>query len=154
MAPEFKIREITFEDILPIWTRDLWPQRRSEIEAVSHIGFSGLYNPKVRPRDPRFFAIVTEGEIAAVNSIHRVFENGVRSRGLFVFPEYRRLGLGSLLLNHSIRSAQKMNGRYIWSAPREKALPVYKSCGYQTIETNKLESMEFGPNFFCCQILS
>ena len=44
----YEIKEITFEEIVPIWSKYLWPERTSVIEKVSCIDQSGGIDVGIR----------------------------------------------------------------------------------------------------------
>ena len=50
-----------------------------------------------------------------------------RSRGLWVHPEFRNLGISKILLNAVIDTAYT---EYVWSVPKESALKAYESVGF------------------------
>jgi len=96
------VQVITFTQILPIWKNELWPDRMSEIETHSAMTWP---KPKAEPYDMGIFSnpvyfwgIYDGGDLIAVNSGHLSSPLEFRSRGLWVHPNYRSLGLSQQLL--------------------------------------------------------
>ena len=124
------LEKITFEQILPIWQAKLWPDRVSEITATSAMTFMGTYDLLNMVANPTFFAVVIGGEIAGVNSGHMCKDLQYRSRGLYVFEQYRRSGVGKLLLEATIQQAWDEHADICWSYPRMSSWNTYQSAGF------------------------
>ena len=143
------IERIQWEEILPIWKEELWPDRVSPIEPVSAMEYLGGYDLKLQEEEPIFFGISDDdGTICAVNSIVRTSLFFFRSRGLWVNPEKRGQGLAKQLLQHSIGEARAQHAQGLWSAPRKSAWPAYESVGFIRTSDWFDEGMEFGPNCY------
>lgn len=79
---------------------------------------------------PLFLAVRVDGQIVGVNSGHQISEHEFRSRGLFVSENWRRKGIGELLLRETIAMAREIKCRFCWSYPKSTALSVYLRAGY------------------------
>lgn len=126
------IEDISYEQILPIWREHLWPERRSDIEPVSCMVFGGGIDPDYLKAEPTFWAYYANDQIVAVNSGHPT-DNGYRSRGLWVHPDYRRQGIGSHMVALTMLRAILTNKDYVWSFPRLEALSAYKATGMRPV---------------------
>ena len=88
---------------------------------------------------PIFFAIkyrsfyygTLKEEIVGVNSGAQCGLNLYRSRGLWVHPKHRGLGLSTWLLKETIKNAEKRGCENIWSYPKLTALYAYLSVGFE-----------------------
>jgi len=69
-----------------------------------------------------------------------------RSRGLFVLPEWRKKGLGQLLLQRTIKEAIDKGCSHIWSYPNESAISVYLNVGFT--QESDFQEAEFGQNCY------
>ena len=131
-------RQVTFQDILPIWQEKLWPDRESAIE--SHSAMTWPFSWPDRAIDMSIFdysacywAVYDGEKTVAVNSGHRSSEVEYRSRGIWVDPAHRGKGIANtlfcLLENQAIVEGCEM----IWSIPRKTALPAYTKFGFMTV---------------------
>lgn len=141
------IREISFLDILPIWRDYLWVSRISDIESNSAMNFLGGYDLYNMTTKPTFLAYVVNNTIVGVNSGHMCTLNQYRSRGLFVFEEYRGRGIGSKLLIATIDHAKSEEAELCWSYPRESSWLTYRSAGFTKASEYTLG--ETGNNCYC-----
>lgn len=132
MLQDDRIENIDFETILQVWKSELWPERISEIEPVSCMVFGGGVDPDYLKAEPEFWAYYVKDQIIGVNSGHPT-DNGYRSRGLWVHPDYRRQGIGAHLIALTLIRARSLEKNYVWSFPRLEALPVYKAVGLQPV---------------------
>ena len=69
-----------------------------------------------------------------------------RSRGLFVLPEWRKKGLGQLLLQRTIKEAIDKGCSHIWSYPNESAISVYLNVGFT--QESDFQEAEYGQNCY------
>lgn len=152
------VKQITFQEILPIWRDQLWPNRVSKIETHSAMTWPYTHN---QPYDMNifsyhvtFFGIYNQDKLIAVNSGHLTTETEYRSRGLWVDPLYRGMGLAHMILLATIEQAKREHAQMIWSIPRLSALPAYERVGFKTVGETVDEGMEFGPNIYCCLTLN
>ena len=148
------VQQITFQEILPIWQNKLWPNRVSKIE--THSAMTWPYTHPVQPYSmdvfnypATFFGIVDQNTLVAVNSGHLTTQQEYRSRGLWVDPDYRGMGLAQIILLATINQAKKEGAKMIWSIPRLTALPAYERVGFKTVGDIIDEGVEFGPNIYC-----
>ncbi len=147
------IKEITFEEILPIWRDKLWIHRDSPIEPASSMLYLGGYDIEIKTRyAPKFFAVIDK-EIIGVNSGHQTNSSFYRSRGIYVDPGYNSLGIGRMLMDAVEKSARQANCNHLWSIPRKSALPFYLKCGFVQTSDFFDEGMEFGPNCYSVKYL-
>ncbi len=148
------VQQITFQEILPIWQDKLWPNRVSKIE--THSAMTWPYTHPVQPYSmdvfnypATFFGIFDQDKLVAVNSGHLTTQQEYRSRGLWVDPDYRGMGLAQIILLATINEAKKEGASMIWSIPRLTALPAYERVGFKTVGDRVDEGVEFGPNIYC-----
>jgi GNAT superfamily N-acetyltransferase len=151
----FVVQQITFEQILPIWKNKLWPNRVSKIETHSAMTW-----PSSHPNQPYdmnafnypiyFFGSYKNDRLIGVNSGHLTSPTEFRSRGLWVDPEFRGMGLAKQLLEKTIQQAIQSNASLIWSLPRITSLDTYHSVEFTTVGEVINEGVEFGPNIYCC----
>jgi GNAT superfamily N-acetyltransferase len=150
--------ETTFENIYDLWNEGLWPSRVSKIESRSSLswdarlweGYGNIYITKNKERiwkyKPTFWVARSEGKLIGVNSGFKTNDDIYRSRGLYVSPEHRGVGVSKMLLKLTINSAKQGGCRIIWTMPRKSALPAYESVGFRKIGGWIDEGVEFGPN--------
>lgn len=141
------IKNISYEQIYEIWSYYLWADRVSPIEPISAMVYQSGYDLKNFEYSPSFFAYYINNKIVGVNSGHRCFDNSYRSRGLFVFPEYRRQGIGIHLLQATIEQGIKEQCKFVWSYPRFTSWSTYERAGFTL--TSEWSTSETGINAFC-----
>jgi GNAT superfamily N-acetyltransferase len=141
------IETITFEEILPIWRNHLWPDRTSPIESNSAMCYKDGYDMFNMNTIPTFFAYKINNEIAGVNSGHMCKDNQYRSRGLFVFEKFRRLGIGTKLLTATIEQGRKEHAHMCWSYPRDTSWKTYSSAEF--LLDGEFSISETGNNAYC-----
>ncbi|MBY0314327.1 MAG: GNAT family N-acetyltransferase [Bdellovibrionales bacterium] len=145
---QFSVYKSSFQQVFPLWREELWPGRQSEILPTSSMVFGGGYDLAYHKAIPQFWmAKDEEGNLLGVNSGFKTGK-GYRSRGLYVRESYRRHGVGSLLLQKTIAQAHEEDCEFVWSLPRESALQVYLSVGFEIASDKISEGVEFGPNFY------
>jgi GNAT superfamily N-acetyltransferase len=125
------IKRITWEEILEIWQKELWPERSSPIESNSAMKFLSDYDMRNMITRPSFFGYHIDKKIVGVNSGHKCSDNSYRSRGLWVHLDYRKKGIGRLLLQETINQGIKEQCTMIWSYPRKSSWPTYSSVGFE-----------------------
>jgi len=142
------IETITFEEILPIWRDYLWPDRVSPIESNSAMVYLvGGYDSFNMQTAPTFFAYKVDGKIAGVNSGHMCARKQYRSRGLYVFEEFRGMGIGTRLLLATIQQGKKESATMCWSYPRNTSWTTYHHAGFKL--TSEYIEGETGYNAYC-----
>lgn len=152
---QFQIRPADFEEIFPIWEVKLWPGRESPIEPFSVISERGLLELDIADLFPDFFLVTDEsvgGRTVGVISGCKTSVDGYRSRGLWVDPSYRRLGLGRLLVERLVARAGEEGCLFVWSMPRQSATSFYKKLGFEVYDSTS--NYEFGPHHLMKRLLS
>lgn len=126
------IQTITWRHISLIWITELWANRTSPIEKVSHMMLEGpdMDNSKF---EPTFFGYYDGANLVGVNSGHMCCDGNYRSRGLYVNPQYRGQGIGRQLLQATIDQGKREKAKLVWSYPRQTSWPTYKSVGFDLV---------------------
>jgi len=125
------IQKITWGEIFKIWSTELWPNRNSPIESNSAMEFLEGYDISNMIPRPTFFGYIIDSKIVGVNSGHRCSDNSYRSRGLWVHLNYRKQGIGQLLLQATVGQAVEEKTKMIWSYPRKTSWPTYSKVGFK-----------------------
>ena len=141
------INTISFKEIYQIWSTLLWPNRQSIIETHSAMNFLGGYDMKNMISIPTYFAYKLDNKIVGVNSGHMCHDNSYRSRGLFVFPEYRKQGIGKQLLLATIDQGRNEHADYVWSYPKQTSWLTYQAAGFNLVSI--WEQSELDLNAYC-----
>jgi GNAT superfamily N-acetyltransferase len=141
------ITEISYDIIEQIWKDYLWKTRSSKIESISAMLYLKGYDLNNYNYIPKFFGYKLDDKIVGVNSGHKCFDHTYRSRGLFVFPEYRNHGVGKELLLATIEQGRKEKASLVWSYPRQESWSVYESAGFSL--ASGWNTGETGVNAFC-----
>lgn len=141
------IQTIEFEKILHIWSTYLWPDRKSSIDTHSAMLLSGEYELKNFKYPATYFGYFIDNILVGCNSGHKCCDNTYRSRGLYVFPEYRGLGIGTKLLLATIDQSRKEEATSCWSYPRLQSWSTYQTAGFKLISEWKND--ETGINAYC-----
>jgi GNAT superfamily N-acetyltransferase len=150
------IKQINFETIQEIWyEEDMWGQLAYANPVSSMLykeGFNKLIH-NLEYSNPVFYAYFKNNKILGVNSYHKVNEVQCRSRGLYVYPKYRKNNIGVELLKYAIEQNKNKSYKFIWSMPRSTAITTYKKAGY-TITTDIFSHLQSGEktlyeNCFC-----
>jgi GNAT superfamily N-acetyltransferase len=146
------IIEIDFDTIFKVWSDELWKERASPIESNSAMCFLGGYDIENMRTKPTFLAYSIDGKIAGVNSGHYCKnDNSYRSRGLFVFENYRGRGIGTKLLIATVEKGVKENAKFVWSYPRLSSWKTYQNAGFNLV-TDWAKS-ELGDNAYCARAI-
>lgn len=125
------ITKITFEKIYQIWDNFLWPSRVSKIEPNSAMMYLGGYTLENMSTVPSYFGYFINNQLVGVNSGHKCSDNSYRSRGIFVFPEYRKLGIATQLLKETIKQGDLEKCSFVWSYPRKTGWKAYELAGFR-----------------------
>lgn len=143
------LREISFDEILPIWKYYLWPERTTTIQPMSSMLFLGETDIKIYDKyKARFCAVEHQGQIIGVNSCHQSGPDHMRSRGIYVDPKFRRHGVSKLLFDFVKKYAAESECELIWSLPRLSALPAYLGNGFEICGEVINYGVEYGPNVY------
>jgi GNAT superfamily N-acetyltransferase len=141
------IKKITWEEILPIWTNELWPQsvRQSKIESTSAMScfkidvwdetariFKGIdhYDLENMKFTPTFWGAFDDDKLIGCNSGHMTLDRLYRSRGLYVKPDSRGWRIGQKLLLKTISQAYHERAIAVWSYPRLESWETYNHCEF------------------------
>ena len=141
------ITTFSYDEIFLIWQKYLWPNRISTIEQHSAMLFLTGHDLKNYDYEPTFFCFIKNDAIAGVNSGHKCCDGSYRSRGLYVFPEYRNQGIGTKLLIAASNQGSSEQCKFVWSYPRFESWKTYERAGF-SLSSDWLES-EMGINAFC-----
>lgn len=125
------IKQISFDEIYEMWSKQLWPHRTSPIESNSAMIFLGGYTMDNMFTTPTFFGYYDNDMLIGVNSGHGCADNSYRSRGVYVMPEYRKREIGTKLLLATIEQGRKQDCDFVWSYPRRSSWNTYKSAGFE-----------------------
>ena len=142
------IKNISFEEILPIWSTYLWPNRKSLIESNSAMVYKSGYDMYNMNTIPTFFGCYVDDKLVGVNSGHSCANNMYRSRGLWVFTEYRGKGIGKQLLIETINQAKHENANMIWSFPKRSSWKTFTSVGFELV-SDWQQSETSNENAYC-----
>ena len=142
------IIEIDYESIFPIWEQFLWNNRQTKIETHSAMLYnSSNYDIKNFEYKATYLAFCVNDTIAGVNSGHMCSDGKYRSRGLFVFPQFRHQGIGTELLKATIVQGLSERATFIWSYPRETSWGTYHKAGFNLL--GDWHDSELGRNAYC-----
>jgi GNAT superfamily N-acetyltransferase len=94
--------------------------------------------------DSIYYGMILKDKIIGVNSVHQI-EDTVRSRGLWVNPEFRKRGFGVELLEYGIMMAE---GTTVWSYPRIEAVGVYKRAGFTVCSEEIVDNIDHKVNIY------
>jgi len=141
------ITNTDFNTIDKIWREFLWSTRISKIETHSAMLLDGTYDIKNFDYPPTFLIYLIDDKIVGCNSGHMCSDNTYRSRGLYVFPEYRKKGIGKALLEYTINNGIRENADAIWSFPRYESWNTYQSAGFSLC--SEWAGSETGINAYC-----
>ena len=132
------ITKLSFEQIQPVWSTHLWPDRESAIETHSAMtwpfeGDSDSIDMTIFEREATFWGVWLDDQLVGVNSGHLTTDLHYRSRGLWVDPAYRGRGLAQLLFTVTEWQAREEGAEMVWSIPRQTALRSYTNHGFETV---------------------
>ena len=133
-----KLIRLSFDQILDIWQKKLWPNRTSAIETHSAMtwpyeGAPEEYDMNVFKYPATFWGLFIDEKLVGVNSGHKTTEEQYRSRGIWVDPEYRIRGVAQMLFLMTAHQAKVEGCEMLWSIPRKTALPAYTKFGFETV---------------------
>jgi GNAT superfamily N-acetyltransferase len=111
---------------------------------MNYLGGNDLQNMKY---NPTFFGYYINDKLTGVNSGHMTMDNKYRSRGLYVFPEYRGKGIGIELLLAAIKQGKNEDAKLCWSFPRQESVNTYLSVGFTL--SSDFATSETGTNAYC-----
>ena len=128
-------KKITWDQILHVWKEHL-PNMSLETNsamclflnygtALSKSWEEPVYDLQNMEFTPTFWGAFYNDKLVGVNSGHMCIDKLYRSRGLFVFPEYRGFGIGQKLLMKTIAQAIHEKAIVCWSYPKNTAERSY-----------------------------
>ena len=137
------IKKITWDQILPIWKKHL-PNMSLETNSAMCLFLNDgkileknweepIYDLQNMEFTPTFWGAFDNAKLVGVNSGHMTLDRLYRSRGLFVFPEYRGFGIGQKLLMKTIAQAIHEKAIVCWSYPKKTAERSYNSQNFQSL---------------------
>ena len=137
---DFSIKQITFDDVYPIWRDKLWPNRQDAIRPVSSMLLGGGFDMDIyHLYVPIFLGLFYQGQVIGVLSGHGTGSDDFRIRGLYVEPEFRNQGGAHLLMEGLRIEAEKQRFARMWSYPKLSALPVYEKFGFKTYPSSEAD---------------
>ena len=146
------LKTINWPTIQKVWTDNLWPGRESPIKPTNGLLLGGGWSKELESETPTFFGVYDGNILCGVNSGHKAEtindKKYYRSRGIYVYPEYRGKGIAQMLLKATEEQAIKENCDILWSMPRESSLKTYLRFGFEMYSNKEAIGMEFGPNYY------
>ncbi len=139
-----KIVESNFENILPIWKNQLWPLRISEIQSTSAIDDNGIIDINLTFYKPYFYEAIQNNQTIGVIGGQMTSDSMYRMRGLWVHENFRKMGVGQMLVLKNMQTAHELNSKVIWTMSRESALQFYERQGF--IRYMNVDKFEYGPH--------
>lgn len=128
----FSIKQISFEDVYPIWREKLWPGRQDPIRPMSSMVLGGGYDMSIYKNfAPVFVGIYANDQLVGVLSGHGTTQEDFRIRGLYVEPAFRRKGGALLMMEYLRKYATSCGFQNVWSFPRMSALSAYEKFGFR-----------------------
>ena len=127
------IKEISWQEILPIWQNKLWPGRTSPVETNSAMKLLTGHDMYNMSTTSTFFGYIVDNQIVGVNSGHGCSDNTYRSRGLWVDPNYRNQGIGTKLLVATHEQGLAEGYSTTWSYPRLTSWTTYQRAGFELV---------------------
>ena len=137
-----EIRKIKWEAVRAVWEENLTNMSLEETSAMScfkkrkqdpetmrldEVAHYDLENQKFIPT---FWGAFHNDNLVGVNSGHMTLDRLYRSRGLFVFPEYRGQRTAQKLLLKTISQAYFEKAIACWSYPKRESWAPYNSTGF------------------------
>jgi GNAT superfamily N-acetyltransferase len=148
-----EIREITFEDIAPLW-RELWVGNEANVKPANTATYKFVngYNPKIPYGPVTFFGLYVDEVLCGGVSTYRSSPtHWTRIRGLYVQPSIRGHGYGQLLVRHVLTFAHHHKTSYVWGYPRCSSWSTYKACGF--VQQGLITEFDFGPHVWAYHTL-
>ncbi len=122
----------------------MWPLRQSKIEPKSAINFAGEIDVELQNEKSFFWRIHLQNKIIGVISAQKT-KAQLRSRGIWVHPNYRNNHLGQQLIKTVLDKAVELGLVSVWSMPRMSALAFYERLGFKKVKY--IDGYEYGPHF-------
>ena len=154
------IKKITYDDILPMWTKYMPNMSLEPTSAMScfliHVKnektykfeFIDHYDLENQKFTPTFWGAFDNEKLIGVNSGHMTLDRMYRSRGLYVNKDYRGRGIGQKLLMKTTSQGYHENAIAIWSYPKHDSWSTYGYVGFrQSGHTFNFEWEQSGESF-------
>lgn len=144
-----EIRALGFDDVSPLWHK-AWPDNPANVKPVNTATFMftyGIngYDSRIPFGEIHFYGAFVEGLLVGVNSCYKSTPTyWMRTRGLYVEPEFRGNGIGGQLIDHGLALASEYKCSYLWGYPRCTSWPLWKSKGFKA--TGKITTFDYGPH--------
>ncbi len=144
---QYKIEECTFDQILPYWRDNLWPERISPIEPFSLINEDGKIDLKLQNSRVFFWKAVqlNSNDIIGCNSACLTSELAIRSRGIWIHPNFRRAGIATNLAHALFKTAFDLKCSKVWTMARQQSWPFYQKLGFTV--RGQVTEYEYGPHY-------
>ena len=139
------IKQISFKQILPVWSGKLWPERKSDIEPVSAIDQNGFIDMTILKFEPIFWGAYFKHELVGVISTHPTETDMYRLRGVFVEEKYRSHRVGKKLVDTVAKYAEAKKAIALWTLARKANKNFYEHCGFSI--GKEINTYEFGPHY-------
>jgi GNAT superfamily N-acetyltransferase len=148
----------------------LWPEKKGGVKPTNNwkltltpYSFTTIIKEGENPikTNPYFFGIRVGGELVCVNSCFMTSSSHPfsykedsywRSRGLWTSPNHRRKGLSFKILTHTVEFVSKHDATWLWTVPRESALPAYEKVGFVK-KSDWFDDGQYGPNCIASKYL-
>lgn len=140
------LRTATFQEVLPLWSAGLWPNRNSPINPVSPLDHQLRYSFSIKGAHPTFWILESQGKVVGTLSGFQTGQSYYRVRGLYIEPAYRGRGWSSRLLLAALNQARVERNSTAWTLPRKSTFRAYEAVGFSRASDWFSEGMEFGPN--------
>ena len=156
----YSLCRISFEEIYDVWQTQLWPGR-TKYDDINKISTLTIKKNKLEQQTyiKRYESTVVffglkytshyykeKEELVGVNSGVQCGFKLYRSRGLWINPKHRGLGLSEILLNSVVNEGKDRDCTEIWSLPRKNSLHAYLSAGFKKQGDWIKDDVKFGPN--------
>jgi len=154
----YSVCRISFEEIYDVWQTKLWPGME-DIKKLSTLTIKDNKLVVKKKYISRYLTTVAcfglkytshyceeKEEIVGVNSGAQCAFELYRSRGLWINPKHRGLGLSKILLNAVVNEGKNRRCTEIWSLPKKDSLHAYLSVGFEKQSDWIEDDVKFGPN--------
>ena len=166
----YEVEEISWKEIKKVWEQHLWPEKKGGVKPTNNwkltltpYSFTTIIKEGENPikTNPYFFGIRVGGELVCVNSCFMTSSSHPfsykedsywRSRGLWTSPNHRRKGLSFKILTHTAEFVSKHDATWLWTVPRESALPAYEKVGFVK-KSDWFDDGQYGPNCIASKYL-
>lgn len=138
-----KSKNITFEQVSTKWDI-LWPGRNHP--RFSSMTYQSGSDKNIKKYPVTYLGVFYNDELIGVNSGHKTSDTYYRSRGLWVDPKHRGMGVAKQLLEDTLTQAMEEKCRYVWTCPRKGSEYAYLSVGFKIV--SEWKEMDYGLNAY------